>query len=664
MAHQIYNPSQSLGTVGRGSSTLGYGGSRGYDNPLFSRENGGGAFDPAGFSSRESRYFSADPKTHTIEPDKTGGLSLTSERYFDRLLSERTQVEAGGRFGSLGIDRYIPSEVATQRLDSSRYHPGPSSSLLGGDSSLFRGSDTAVGYGLSSTYFPGRSLVSPPLHQTVWPGADPRATMGVVTGVKRPNEEVSNQQTLGAHNKFGQNEAFLSLNALAKRPRLDSSSDLPIYPQRPGEKDCAHYMITRTCKFGAECKFDHPTWVPAGGIPDWKEVSSVASSSGPPPERPGEAECPYYMKTGICKFGAKCKFHHPKDRVENSKSLDHKADGSEAKSAESNGEQLPNRPGEPECDYFMKTGNCKFGAKCKFDHPKDKRESVNASDQKVEVDGVQTGGKDESGIAGSVDGKTEKKFTPLKPALGQNSKGLPIRPAETDCPFYVKTGSCKYGANCRFNHPERTINPPSTVMPFIAQNQPLVGYPGIIPQHPVGVNIPPQRPGQPECTFYMKTGECKFGPSCKFNHPLIRHEPSQKLTLAGLPRREGETVCSFYLKTGICKFGANCKFDHPPPGELDPAHAQPTVKLTLAGYPRREGELTCEFYMKTGTCKYGSTCKYDHPPPGEAVAKAVAKASTNGNASNDENELDTDLVKVKVKADEDAQDDEDEQNLL
>lgn len=32
-------------------------------------------------------------------------------------------------------------------------------------------------------------------------------------------------------------------------------------------------MLTRTCKFGDSCKFDHPIWVPEGGIPDWKEVT-------------------------------------------------------------------------------------------------------------------------------------------------------------------------------------------------------------------------------------------------------------------------------------------------------------------------------------------------------------------------------------------------------
>lgn len=68
-------------------------------------------------------------------------------------------------------------------------------------------------------------------------------------------------------------EAWYSTNPLAKRPRFENTS-LPIYPQRPGEKDCAHYMQTRTCKFGEGCKFDHPIWVPDGGIPDWKEVTA------------------------------------------------------------------------------------------------------------------------------------------------------------------------------------------------------------------------------------------------------------------------------------------------------------------------------------------------------------------------------------------------------
>lgn len=31
---------------------------------------------------------------------------------------------------------------------------------------------------------------------------------------------------------------------------------------------------------------------------------------------------------------------------------------------------------------------------------------------------------------------------------------------------------------------------------------------------------------------------------------------------------QGSVICPYYLKTGTCKFGATCKFDHPPPGEV------------------------------------------------------------------------------------------------
>ena len=49
----------------------------------------------------------------------------------------------------------------------------------------------------------------------------------------------------------------------------------------------------------------------------------------------------------------------------------------------------------------------------------------------------------------------------------------------------------------------------------------------------------PERPGQPECQFYMKTGDCKFGTVCKFHHPRDRQPPSPDCLLSpiGLPLR-------------------------------------------------------------------------------------------------------------------------------
>lgn len=33
------------------------------------------------------------------------------------------------------------------------------------------------------------------------------------------------------------------------------------------------------------------------------------------------------------------------------------------------------------------------------------------------------------------------------------SSPYPDRPGEPDCLYYMRTGSCSYGSNCRFNHP-------------------------------------------------------------------------------------------------------------------------------------------------------------------------------------------------------------------
>ncbi|XP_030488317.1 zinc finger CCCH domain-containing protein 37 isoform X1 [Cannabis sativa] len=399
------------------------------------------------------------------------------------------------------------------------------------------------------------------------------STEDPVTGIKRTSEALYHPTVLGAHNTMGQ-EAWYSANALAKRFRYDGAGNLPIYPQRPGEKDCVHYMQTRTCKFGDSCKFDHPIWVPEGGIPDWKEVPLIGSEDLP--ERPGVSDCPYYVKTQRCKFGLRCKFNHPKETL--------------AAAAVGNGDPsaLPERPTEPPCAFYLKTGTCKFGSTCRFNHPKDillpstGQENGSSQYEAAKMEGA------------PGDSKSVKSSDPFTPALYYNTKELPVRPGEPDCPFYLKTGSCKYGITCRYSHPDRNaIYPPAAALGHALVASPAAGlnigvvnpvaslYQTIDPrlaQMGVGPTVYPQRPGQMECDHYMKTGECKFGERCKFHHPIDRSAPtlatiqaqqmSVKLTLAGLPRREGSIICPYYLKTGACKYGPTCKFDHPPPGEV------------------------------------------------------------------------------------------------
>ena len=89
------------------------------------------------------------------------------------------------------------------------------------------------------------------------------------------------------------------------------------------------------------------------------------------------------------------------------------------------------------------------------------------------------------------------------------------------------------------------------------------GLPDLHGPHPPSSSIVlgfPRRPDQPLCDFFSRTGHCKFGEGCKFDHP-----PKFAVCLneRGLPLRPGQPICSFYSRTGACKFGPSCKFDHP-----------------------------------------------------------------------------------------------------
>ncbi|KAJ7949051.1 Zinc finger CCCH domain-containing protein [Quillaja saponaria] len=520
-------------------------------NPLFGYSPTYGGASPPAIASSPNRYLSS---TRYLASDQRSTAMYFS--YSDDALRYSASSAADFGIGPPGVSTRIPSAIAaassttSHLLSQSPWYSSIHAADLGGT------------------------------------GLDP-----IISGIKRSSQALYHPTVLGAHNTVGQSEAWYSSNLLTKRPRYESAINLHIYPQRPGEKDCTHYMQTRTCKFGESCKFDHPIWVPEGGILDWKEVPDIVTTEDPP-ERPGQPDCPYFLKTQRCKFGSRCKFNHPKDQLPNA-------------GASENAEvsALPKRPFEPPCAFYMKTGKCKFGATCKFNHPKDIH---------IQLTGQEDGNGKHSHLIVKTDGAAAdaQAIEPLvsyTPALMHNSKGLPVRPGEVDCPFYLKTGSCKYGTSCRYNHPDRNaINPPAVSIGLTGLASPAANlnvgvvnpvasiYQAIDPRlsHTtvgVGPTIYPQRPGQIECDYYMKTGECKFGERCKYHHPTDR---------------------SALL--------------------LSNQAAQQTVKLTLAGLPRREGAIICPYYLKTGTCKYGATCKFDHPPPGEVMAMATTQGTSNG----------------------------------
>lgn len=51
---------------------------------------------------------------------------------------------------------------------------------------------------------------------------------------------------------------------------------------------------------------------------------------------------------------------------------------------------------------------------------------------------------------------------------------------------------------------------------------------------------------------------------------------------------QGAINCPYYMKTGACKYGATCKFDHPPPGEV---MAAAMATASVVGEGKQNGDV-------------------------------------------------------------------------
>ncbi|KAL6965514.1 hypothetical protein U1Q18_027677 [Sarracenia purpurea var. burkii] len=91
---------------------------------------------------------------------------------------------------------------------------------------------------------------------------------------------------------------------------------------------------------------------------------------------------------------------------------------------------------------------------------------------------------------------------------------LPERPDQPECRHFMSTGSCKYGSDCKYHHPRERM----------AQLTSSLG--------PLGL---PLRPGQAVCSYYSSYGLCKYGPTCKFDHPLLGYSYNYGLSFPTLP---------------------------------------------------------------------------------------------------------------------------------
>ncbi|KAH9720633.1 zinc finger CCCH domain-containing protein 43 [Citrus sinensis] len=271
----------------------------------------------------------------------------------------------------------------------------------------------------------------------------------------------------------------------------------------------------------------------------------------PYPVRPDAQDCTFYMKTVSSFFCLPfVGFKSSKEKVKEREELIERPGQSQSQGQSESQSQIECK-GEKECPYYMRNGSCKYGANCRFNHPDPT--AVGGSDS---PSGYGNGGSvssqapSQASIGSWSSPRALNEPAPFVPMMYSPTPGVPSQNSEWNgyqSPLYPQ---------------ERSVQSAPT---YVINNNPLVDNVQIIHQPQMLVDEFPERPGQPECSYFLRTGDCKYKSNCKYHHPKNRIPKSPPCTLSdkGLPLRPGQNVCSYYSRYGICKFGPACKYDHP-----------------------------------------------------------------------------------------------------
>ncbi|KAL6997051.1 hypothetical protein U1Q18_007174 [Sarracenia purpurea var. burkii] len=272
------------------------------------------------------------------------------------------------------------------------------------------------------------------------------------------------------------------------------------YPVRPGAEDCPYYMRTWSCKFGSNCKFNHPP----------RRKNQAAEENGEEKEeytkRPGKIECKYYLRSGGCKFGKACRYNHSRGRTP------------VAPIVEFNFLGLPIRSGEKECPYYMRNGSCKYGSNCRFNHPDPSAMGGSDAPSGYGNGGyVSSHGASQAAMSSWLSPRVLNETVPFVPVMLPPTPGVPSPNAEWN----------GYQTSV-YQAPQRRLPmPPAFALNNVADTNFYTHR-----KHQMVVDEFPERPGQPECSYFLKTGDCKYRSGCKFHHPKNRLPMSATFALS------------------------------------------------------------------------------------------------------------------------------------
>ncbi|KAJ0969098.1 hypothetical protein J5N97_021975 [Dioscorea zingiberensis] len=335
----------------------------------------------------------------------------------------------------------------------------------------------------------------------------------------------------------------------------DENFEVFQYPVRPGEPDCAYFLRNGSCGYGSQCKFNHPTIRnsrPQGTR--WGHLEIIQAGEGKEikacPQSEGQLKCKYYLMPGGCKYGISCKYGHHHQKAE-------------AEHVDLNFLGLPIRPGEKECSYYLRTGCCKYSANCRFHHP----EPVSVPTRYL-VSGHHNDGYPHRLTSGKS--QSPETSVPLQTTSPESFSSL-----DASSPSYIPRILLPHQVvHSRLNYSEYQSPAEASSTPDWEWNIQGTSAPDLIcpptksddlVRQDAHAEVYPERTNQPECQYFVKYGDCKFGSSCKFYHPKSRCSKASVCVLSplGLPLRQDQPICAHYDMYGICKYGPSCKFDHP-----------------------------------------------------------------------------------------------------
>ncbi|KAI3995932.1 hypothetical protein MKX01_017129 [Papaver californicum] len=339
------------------------------------------------------------------------------------------------------------------------------------------------------------------------------------------------------------------------------------YPLRLDEPDCSFYLRTGDCRYGLNCRFNHPhnrnkehVRFQQTHFPESLKVVKEKDNKKEYPERPGEPECKYYVKTGVCKYGKDCRYDHPREKT------------AVGPAQHFNFLGLPIRPGEKECPFYMRVGSCKFATNCRFHHP-DPGEAVGLDPGSGYHNGVSVPLQSAGTSQSSASRSSPRTSNDPVPYASRSYSGLMASPSQ-GTQQNLEWDRDRDRDQGSVYPPKGNIN--SASAPFKNNSiRKTEGSKHYRHQQQMATDEFPERPGECECQYFMRNGDCKYRSACRFDHPKNRLQNSPALSSMGLPLRPGEEICSHYSHYGICKFGPACKFDHPL--NYDGSSATPTI---------------------------------------------------------------------------------------